>query len=294
MSEKSSNKSLKIAIGALLILLITAAYFGVSNYTALKENETAFETEKSIKVAELKTIQKQYDNLLLEDTANKEEISAAKERIVHLLDSVKNIKPDMTVVNKLRKSQNYFKGQLKKLTAENEMLKQQNTLLTTQKDSLSTELENSVVIYDSISKTNKSLELVVAKAQKLKISNVAPKAVRIKDSNKVVKVTKAKKATGIEVCFDVAENDIADTGDKELFIQVVSPSKKVIGGQYYFNEGERKLNFSKISKFRFSNKAMTICDFVEPLENEVFEPGNYSINVFNGVELVHSSSISLK
>jgi len=274
--------------------LITAAYFGVSNYTALKENETAFETEKSIKVAELKTIQKQYDNLLLEDTANKEEISAAKERIVHLLDSVKNIKPDMTVVNKLRKSQNYFKGQLKKLTAENEMLKQQNTLLTTQKDSLSTELENSVVIYDSISKTNKSLELVVAKAQKLKISNVAPKAVRIKDSNKVVKVTKAKKATGIEVCFDVAENDIADTGDKELFIQVVSPSKKVIGGQYYFNEGERKLNFSKISKFRFSNKAMTICDFVEPLENEVFEPGNYSINVFNGVELVHSSSISLK
>lgn len=293
-TDNNSNKIFKIAIGVLVALLLSAVYFGVTNYTQLKDNESAFETEKSIKVAELKSIQKQYDNLLLDDAENKEEIAAAKERITFLLDSVKNIKPDMTVVNKLRKSQNYFKGQLKKLTAENELLKQQNSLLTTQKDSLSTELENSVVVYDSLSKTNKNLEMVVAKAQKLKISNVAPKAVRIKDSNKVVSVSKAKKATGFEVCFDVAANDIAEQGDKELFIQIVAPSKKVIGGQFYFEEGDRKLKFSKVSKFRFSNKAMNICDFVEPLDSETITPGNYSINVFNGVDLIHSSSVSLK
>lgn len=294
MSEKNSNKIFKIAIGILVALLISAVYFGVSKSNELKSSESAFETEKSIKIAELKTIQKQYDNLLLEDAANKEEITAAKERIVHLMDSVKNIKPDMTVINKLRQSQNYFKGQLKKLTAENELLKQQNSLLSTQKDSLSTELQNSIVVYDSITQTNKNLEQVVAKAQKLKVANVAPRAVRIKDSNKVVKVSKAKRATGFEVCFDVAANDIAEQGDKELFIQVVAPSKKVIGGQFYFEEGDRKLKFSKVSKFRFSNKAMNICDFVEPLANETLTPGNYSINVFNGVDLIHSSSVSLK
>lgn len=294
MSDNNSNKIFKIAIGVLVALLISAVYFGVSKHNELKSSESAFETEKSIKIAELKTIQKQYDNLLLDDAANKEEITAAKERIVHLMDSVKNIKPDMTVINKLRKSQNYFKGQLKKLTAENELLKQQNSLLSTQKDSLSTELENSIVVYDSITLTNKNLEQVVARAQKLKVNNVAPRAVRIKDSNKVVKVTKAKKATGFEVCFDVAANDIAEQGDKELFIQVVAPSKKVIGGQFYFEEGDRKLKFSKVSKFRFSNKAMNICDFVEPLPNETLTPGNYSINVFNGVDLIHSSAVSLK
>ena len=293
MSDNNSNKIFKIVIGVLVALLITAVYFGVSKHTELKDNEVAFETEKSIKIAELKTIQKQYDNLLLEDAANKEEITAAKERIVHLMDSVQNIKPDMTVINKLRKSQNYFKGQLKKLTAENELLKQQNSLLTTQKDSLSTELENSVVVYDSITQTNKNLELVVAKAQKLRVSNVAPKAVRVK-SNKVSKVTKAKKATGFEVCFDIAANDIAEQGDKELFIQVVDPSKKVIGGQFFFEEGDRKLKFGKVSKFRFSNKAMNICDFVEPLSTESIISGTYSINVFNGVDLIHSSTVSLK
>ena len=299
MSETANSKNSKtifiVLIGILIALLIGAVIFGVKSNNELKANTAAFETEKSIKIAELKTIQKQYDNLLEEDAANKEEITAAKERITHLMDSIEGIKPDMTVINKLRKSQNYFKGQLKKLTAENELLKEQNSLLTIQKDSLSTELVNSTVVYDSLSQTNKNLEQVVAKAQKLKVSGVSPKAVRIKGSNKVVESKKAKKATGFEVCFDVVANDIAEQGDKELFIQIVSPDKKVIGGQFFFEEGDRKLNFSKVSKFRFQNKAMNICDFVEPLENELpLSSGNYSVNVFNGVDLIHSSSISLK
>jgi len=294
MTEKKTNNFFKITIAILALLLLIATYFSVKNYTELKDNQSAFETEKSTKVAELKSLQKQYNNLLVEDAANKEEITIAQKRIVHLLDSIKNVKPDLSVINKLRKSQNYFKGELKKLTAENELLKQRNLLLTTQKDSLSSELENSIVLYDSINKTNKELELVVAKAQKLNITNIASKSVRIKNSNKVVKTSRAKRTSGIEVCFDVAKNIVTETGDKELFIQVVSPSKKVIGGKYYFTEGERKLNFSKISKFRYQNKAITVCDFVEPLANETFEKGTYSVNVFNGIDLINTSTITLK
>ena len=294
MTAKNSQKKFKIIIGVLLLLLLGATIFGVKNYNQLNKNEIAYEIEKNQSVSELKTIQKQYDNLLAEDAANKEQITAAKERIVHLIDSIKNIKPDMRVINKLKESQNYFKGQLKKLAAENKMLKQENLLLNTQKDSLSIELEESIVVYDSISKTNEKLELVVARAQKLKIANVESKAVRIKNSNKVVKVTRARRTTGFEVCFDVNENDIAETGDKELFIQIVAPSKKVIGGQFYFEEDDRKLNFSKVSKFRYQNKAMTICDFVEPLPNETIEKGTYSINVFNGVNLINTSTVTLK
>ena len=294
MTEKKTNNFFKITIAILALLLLIATYFSVKNYTELKDNQSAFETEKSTKVAELKSLQKQYNNLLVEDAANKEEITIAQKRIVHLLDSIKNVKPDLSVINKLRKSQNYFKGELKKLTAENELLKQRNLLLTTQKDSLSSELENSIVLYDSINKTNKELELVVAKAQKLNITNIASKSVRIKNSNKVVKTSRAKRTSGIEVCFDVAKNIVTETGDKELFIQVVSPSKKVIGGKYYFTEGERKLNFSKISKFRYQNKAITVCDFLEPLANETFEKGTYSVNVFNGIDLINTSTITLK
>ena len=294
--DKKSNTIFKVIIGLLIAFLLAAVFFGVKKNNEVKENTAAFETEKSIKIAELKSIQAQYDNLLIEDAANKEEISAAKERLVHLMDSIKSIKPDMSVINKLRKSENYFKGQLKKLTAENEFLKQQNQLLETQKDSLSTELVTSTEANQTLTKTNEDLELVVAKAQKMKVLNVEPRATRIKKLNgKVVAVTKAKKATGLEVCFDVASNDIAERGDKLLYIQVVSPGKEVIGGQHIF-EGEegKKLTYSKTSKFRFQNKAMNICDFVEPLANETLTPGNYSINVFNGVDLIHSSSVSLK
>lgn len=294
--DKKSSKIFKIVIGLLIALLLAAIIFGVKNYSQLQENTAAFETEKSIKIAELKSIQAQYDNLLIEDAANKEEITAAKERLVHLMDSIKSIKPDMSVINKLRKSENYFKGQLKKLTAENEILKQQNYLLNTQKDSLSSELVTSAATNQTLNLTNEGLQELVAKAQKLKVLNVNSKATRIRKLNgKVVEVTKAKKASGFEVCFDVASNDVAERGDKILFIQVVSPNKEIIGKQQVYEADDRTLKYSKTSKFRFQNKAMNICDFVDPLDTQLpLSPGSYSINIYNGLDLIQSSSMSLK
>lgn len=295
MSDKKTSNIFKIAVGVLLLLLIGAIFFGVSNYSKLEETKAAFEVEKSIKIEELKSLQTQYDNLIAEDAANKDEILAANERISKLLDSVGKLEADVAVIDKLRKSKAYYQGQLKKLKEENEILKQENAFLNIQKDSLSTELESSFALNDSISKSNLQLQEVVMKAQKIQISNLKPSAKRIKGSDKVVEVTKAKRTTGIEVCYDVAPNSVAEKGDKEFYIQVLDPTKKVIGGQYSFDtEDGQKIIFSKVSKFRYNNEPMKICDFVEPLDSETFMAGTYIINVFNGTTLVQKSKVSLK
>ena len=291
------NSTSRIFIGIiifLLLLLIGASIFGIKNYQEVKENKAAFDTEIQIKVAELKSVEQQYDNLLSENAANEEEVRAAKERISILLDSIEDIKPNIALVGKLRKSESYFKNQLKMLKAENELLKQENLILTNTKDSLSTELETSILTNDSISSSNKMLEMVVLKAQKLKISSSATKAVRIKDSNKVSEVTRAKKVTGIEICYDVTENDVAVKGPKELFIQLLAPDGQVIGGKYTIKENGKEFTFSKISKFRYENVAVTVCDFIEPIENQSFTEGTYTANIFDGTKLINTNKITLK
>lgn len=294
MSDKKSNNILKIVIGILILLLLGAIIFGVSSSNELKAAKSDFEVQKSIKVEELKSLQAQYDTLIDEDAANKEEIIAANERITRLIDSVSNLEASVAVVGKLRNSQAYFKKQLEKLKVENEALKQENALLYVQKDSLSTELQTAGVLNDSITVSNTKLQEVVTKAQELQITNITQNSVRIKDSNKVIETSKAKRVTGFEVCYNVAPNAVAEQGDRQLYIQVMDPTKNIIGGQYFFTEGDKKIAFSKLSKFRYTNKAMKICDFVEPLENETFTAGTYTINVFNGVTLISTNTITLK
>ncbi len=294
-TSSSSSKVQKIIIGALILLSIGALYFAFSNYSQLKENQQFFETEKSVRIAELKSLQKEYDDLQLNDSIHQDEILEINERLKIVLDSVENLKANTELVNDLQRVKRNLLAKLKRLKLENKELKEKNALLAIEKDSISSELSNTLVVYDSVNEIKKNLELVVAKAQKLFISGVNSKAVKIKGSNKVSTVTKAKKASGIEVCFDVQANTVAESGDKSFYIQVVSPSKKVIGGRYYMNEeNNRSINFSKVAKFRYKKKAMTVCDYIEPLENEVFESGKYTVNIFDGVNLISSSAIKLK
>ena len=294
--KKDSSKGLKILIAALILICLGALYFGISNYSKLKENEQAFQTEKSIQIAELKSLERDYKELQATDSIHQEEILVAKENLQRLIDSVSQVKQvDMSLVNKLRNVRDNLKARLKQLKKENEVLKERNQQLTIEKDSISTELTNTLVVYDSVTKINKDLEAVVAKAQKLNVNKVDSKAVKIKGSNKVVEVSRAKRATGFEVCFEVLANQVADAGEKELFVQVVSPEKKVIGGRYYLtDENNRIVNFSKIAKFRYQNKTVTVCDFVEPLAQEVITKGSYAVNVFDGTKLISTTSVSLK
>ncbi len=295
MQNEPTNKSSKTPFLALLVLLAVALIYGVLTTLKLNNNKAAFETEKLIKIEELKAVQRDFDLLYEENESNKDEISATKERLQQVIDSVTNLKPDYTLVTKLRSVRDQLKAKLLKLKEENERLKLENTLLATQKDSISSELGQVRVVYDSVSKANENLQLIAVKAEKLYINELISRSVRIKKSGKVVESTRAKKVGGFEVCYTVGKNEVTKFGDKEFFIQLVSPSKKVLGARYAITDPEdRTIKITKISKFRYDNEMIKICDFVEPLPNEEIVAGTYFINVFDSNKLISSTKQTLK
>lgn len=296
MTNKKSQKKLSgIIIGLLALSLVGSIAYIFNQKSEIESTQKAFETEKAIKIAELKKVQQEYDDFLQENQVNEEEIIATKLKLNRLLDSVQNIKPDYTLVNKLRSVRDNLKARLKKLEEENEQLKAENLKLVIEKDSVVKQLENTLVVYKEIEEKNTNLNKIVTKAQKLVVTSITNKAIRLKKSGKVSPTNKAKRVSGIEVCYEVPANTIAKSGEQEFYIQVVSPSKQVVGGRFYMNdENGNFVNISKISKFRYQNKLIKVCDYVEPLPGEKFEPGKYGVHVFQGTKLINSSSVLLK
>ncbi len=295
MQTENPNDSSKTPIVVLLVLLAATIIYSVLSTMKISNNKKAFETEKLIKIEELKAVQKDFEILSLENDENKDEIQQTKQRLQQVIDSVSNLKPDYTLVTKLRSVRDQLKAKLKKIKEENERLKIENTLLATQKDSISSELSQVRVVYDSVSKANENLKVIATKAEKLYISDLTSKAVRIKSSGKVVESNRAKRVTGFEICYTVGQNEVTKFGDKEFFIQLVSPSKKVLGARFAITDPNgRTIKISKLSKFRYDNKMIKICDFAEPLSDEEITPGTYFINIFDSNKLISSTKQTLR
>ncbi len=295
MQQETTSNSKKTTILVLLVLLAATIIYSVLSTIKINNNKKAFETEKLIKIEELKAVQKDFEILSLENDENKTEILQTKQRLQQVIDSVSNLKPDYTLVTKLRNVRDQLKAKLKKIKEENKRLKIENTLLATQKDSISTELSQVRVVYDSVSKANENLKVIATKAEELYINDLSAKSVRIKKSGKVVESNRAKRVTGFEVCYTVGKNEITEFGDKEFFIQLVSPNKKVLGARYAITDPNgRTIKITKLSKFRYDNKMIKICDFAEPLSGEEITAGTYVINVFDSNKLISSSKQTLR
>ena len=311
MSDKNSNLK-NILFAVLLLALLGSSFFGYKYYKetqAAKKAESVYIEEKSLAENELKAVQGQYERLLSENTSSQDEILAERERIAQLLDSIKNIEPDNELLEKLKKERNYFKNKFNALSKENKRLVAANKKLTLEKNQLNSKI-NSITTEkqatikqtqiieekkQAIIEKNKELETAFKEAKRINISNITTNAVKIKSTNKVIKVTKAKRANGIEVCYDVSANTFTDPGQKELYIQVITPLKNVLsGGKYELQTNEGVLSFSKVSKFRYLNKSITICDFIEPNPDEELEEGTYMVNIFEGTNLIDSSVLRLK
>lgn len=295
MQNDNQNNASKAPILVLLVLLGAAIIYSILSTIKINNNKKAFETEKLIKIEELKAVQKDFEILSLENDGNKAEIQQTKQRLQHVIDSVSNLKPDYTLVTKLRQVRDQLKAQLKKIKIENERLRVENTLLATQKDSISTELSQVRVVYDSVSRANESLKVIATKAEKLYINELSAKSVRIKSSGKVVESNRAKRVTGFEVCYTVGKNEVTKFGDKEFFIQLVSPTKKVLGARYAITDPDgRTIKITKLSKFRYDNNMIKICDFAEPLSGEEIVSGTYIINIFDSNKLISSTKQTLR
>ncbi|WP_289661512.1 hypothetical protein [Flavobacterium panacagri] len=290
-NPKNNNSSLKAIIAVLAVLLIGSLVyiFKLSSDTEVVKTElTTTLTEKESVMKDLQELKATYDAAIAENTSMSDELIQERDKVVALMDDLNKSKGD---VSKYRSQVQAMQSKMKTLVAENDELKKQNGVLTTQRDSTIVVLGESKKYNEVLVGQNEELAKTVERGSKLSILNTKTAAYKLRSSGKQIETDKASRADVLKVSFTIAENQIAKSGDKTYYVQVIDAKNNVLGDKKTENFGDNTLTYSFKTTVQYENKSVNV---VQDLPGKDFAKGTYFINVFDNDELVSKTSFSLR
>jgi hypothetical protein len=294
MENQKSSSSLKAVVAVLAILLVGSLVyiFKMSSDAEIVQTELkSTMTEKESVMKDLQELKATYDAAIAENTTMSEELIQERDKVVNLMDDLNKSKGDVASMAKYKTQFFALQGNMKTLMAENEGLKKQNTTLTSQRDSTVVVLGESKKFNEVLVGQNEELAKTVEKGSKLTILNTKTSAYKLRSSGKQVETDKASRADVLKISFTIAENQIAKSGDKTYYVQVIDSKNNVLGDKKTENFGDKILTYSFASNVRYENKTVNVS---EDLPGKDFAKGTYFINVFDKDELVSKTSFTLK
>ena len=295
MTETKNNNGLKVLAGLLGVVLLGTIIYTVSLYQDKKKTTMALTEEKQIVEADLESLKSEYDKAILESNATNEELVSARDNIARYIDSVKNMKADISSLSRYRRQVSVLKAERAQLLKQVDSLTTSNTMIAMQRDSTYVELEKQTVFNDSLVVQNTQLADVVEKGSALNLAKFSVDAVKERNSGKMSSTSRARRTDKLKICFTVANNVIAEAGDREFFLEVLDPQGNVLGESYSkTNDSGASVTYSKGTNFYYENKALDVCDYINKPAGD-FQKGNYMVNVYdNKLTLLGTNKFTLK
>ena len=301
MENQQSNSSLKAVIAVLAILLVGSLVY-IFKISSDAENETTelktelktTATEKDSVMKDLQDLKTTYDAAIAENTSMSDELLKERDKVVSLMSDLSKSKGD---ISKYKTQFIALQSNMKVLIAENDGLKKQNTKLTVQRDSTRVVLVEAKINNEALASKNEDLSKTIEKAAKLSVLNLNTSAYIVREpgllrsTEKQVETDKASKADRLKISFTIAENQIAKSGDKTYYVQVIDSKNNVLGDKKTQNFGDKSLSYSFATTVKYENKTVNVS---ENLAGKDFAKGTYFVNVFDKDVLVSKSSFDLK
>ena len=113
----------------------------------------------------------------------------------------------------------------------------------------------------------------------------------MRSSGKQIETDKASRADILKISFTIAENQIAKSGDKTYYVQVIDSKNNVLGEKQTETFGENTMTYTIDSTVAYENKTVNVS---EDLPGKNFEKGTYFINIFDKDVLVSKTSFTLR
>lgn len=291
MENQKSNSNLKAVVVVLLLLLLGSLGYIFKMSTDAEIVRTELKTtltEKESVMKDLQELKATYDAAIAENTTMSEELIKERDKVVALMEELKQSKGD---VSKFKTQLTSLQSNMKVLLAENDNLKKQNVVLTTQRDSTRVVLVESKKANEVLTAQNSDLSKTVEKGSILTVLNTKGAAYKVRSSGRQIETEKANRADILKVSFTIAENKIAKSGLRTYYVQVIDSENNVVGDKKIENFGPKSLTYSFTTSVKYDNKTV---DVSEDLAGKNFAKGTYFVNVYDKDELVSKTSFSLR
>ncbi len=293
--SNSRNSGLKVVVLILVLLLMGSlayVYKLQQDKDAVDSSLSKTLTEKEKFQAELESKIAEYDVAIADNTALKGELEEEQAKIMELLEKIKKSDGSVAELSKYKTQYVKLKREMDNLIAENNILKENNSTLTKNLDSTNVVLTNAKTANDTLVAKNENLSKTVEKAQRLSVLNLTTLAVKQKGSGKQINTDKASRADVLKIGFTIAENQVAKTGDRIYYIQVIDSKNNVLGEKKTESFGTTYLPYSFQKTIKYENKTVQV---QEDLSVKSISEGTYFVNVFDKKgELVSKTSFQLR
>ncbi len=295
--EKEEKKFNLKPVVVLLLLLLGGCIYYIYQLKTEKEQlnfEVATVTvDKQKALDSLSILKSTYDKAILEKDSLNEQLIVEREKIVNLIEELKRSKQDANALRIFKTKYNQVQASFNALVAKDGEFKSLNEKLTRERDSIALIIQEQKNLIDSQNSVNNELKSKVEKASKLIVTNIKTEAIREKSSGEQIVTEKARKANKLKICFTIAANEVADSGEKLYYVQIIDAKNNVMGMKQVKYFGTKSIDYSFEAKVKFNNKSVDVCNFLDPNGQE-FVKGQYFVNLFDKDDLVSKTSFVLK
>jgi len=301
--EKSRRRGGLIILWSVIILLLTSNGITIwlwktSKNEIIKEKivtEQVIVERDNVK-ADLIVLQKDFDGLKVNDAAMQKEIEEKRTRIEELIKQADKHKGDAYIIKQLRKETETLRTIMQGYVRTIDSLNTLNITLVKEKKTVLKQLDFEKEKQTTLIKEKDELKTTIAKGSVLTCFNISAKPVSYKrGGKKEVETTKASKTEKIKVGFTLGENKIAKTGEKTVYIRIMTPDGKEMAKSYddnykfYFNKssgyfaGQETLNYANVEI-----SGVTYCE-----GQGEYVPGKYMVEVTCDGVVIGSTSFKL-
>lgn len=324
-SNDNSKRLLTIAAVVIGLLLVTNIFLLVSKYSqGQKLDQTVRELDtKEDALAELETRYNDATAQLEQLKGTNSELNAKIDEQLRQLEEQKNqiaagikasgdLKRARAEIQNLVRQKDGYVVEIANLKEKVATLTDANTKLTSENESLSTNLTDTRAKLDEestakaalisektqLESTNQQLGKKVDIASAVKVSGINVKSIMLKGSGKEKSKTRASKVDKLNICFTTEANDVTEAGEEIFYIRVIDPTGEALAieslgsGVGRDKKKDSEFRYTTTATCQYTNSVTDVCGAWQPGQN--FTKGKYVVEVFNKGYLVGTGEFKLK
>ena len=287
-----SIKGLKTMLIVAVILLIPAAYFSITymvDYGRIKDDYAIVESARKLFEEQNTLLQRDAESLVteLEELKDRNDTMMVKyqEAVVMLEQLQKEKTYNYNELARYKREVETLRGVMKGYLRQIDSLNKINNNLQAENVAYKKEISSAQQRADVAEERADELGAKVRIGSVIRASGIRMFAL----NDKSKEVRKIKNATRLRVDFELTANELAEPGEKSIYIRITPPDGYVLAQEnlYFTFEGD-ELDASAVRKVDYQNESVPVSIFYDN-GNIVLEKGTYRVDIYVDGRLSGSS-----
>lgn len=305
--EEHKNKKSKVYLFVIILVLFLINLLLIYNLVTNNKKLTLTQDQLLGTQSELATVE-QLKAELEEELVYYKGQNASMDSIITLreaeiqkkVDQIKSLlKKDGVTKSELERARreiSALRADMQRLTAEVDSLSKENQYLKDENYVMQKQVEAGQERIAEMEEVTADLTGQVAVGKRIFLKSLEVTPLRNAVFGDVKPTDKLKKVERIEIAFALANNDLADKGEKTLYFKLVTPNKSTFvdettgAGTFSFQGGESMYTLKKVVNFQNKNEA----GIVSIPANESMTAGEYVLRVFSDTHEMASTKFVLR